>query len=313
MPADFDDARPDLVIHLAARVGGIGSNRANPGKYFYDNLMMGVQLIEEGRKVGLPKLVAAGTICAYPKFAPVPFREEDIWNGYPEETNAPYGIAKKAALVMLDAYRRQYGLRSAYLLPVNREGYLVIPDVGQILVNGLTLQELEERLYDRLGRVYSGVRRGADATTRFLVSLGRTRLNQANCGSGQCDTGESDEGERNGWRGQPVSDESWTQHGGNSRLKGGGTSHRHGGRDRKRVRATAARDLEQVACVLVRRHARPHDCGVAGALALTMKLATGEPDKRIEPVRGADRLCEQLHRPVAATDVRDLVNQVREP
>ena len=118
----YRDARPDLVIHLAARVGGIGANRANPGKFFYDNLMMGVQLIEEGRKVGLPKLVAVGTICSYPKFAPVPFREEDLWNGYPEETNAPYGLAKKMLLVQSQAYRQQYGFNSVVLFPVNLYG-----------------------------------------------------------------------------------------------------------------------------------------------------------------------------------------------
>src|SRR5581483_933188 len=93
------DTRPDLIIHLAARVGGIGANRENPGKFFYDNLMMGVQLIEEARKSGVKKLVASGTICAYPKFAPIPFKEDDLWNGYPEETNAPYGLAKKMLLV----------------------------------------------------------------------------------------------------------------------------------------------------------------------------------------------------------------------
>jgi GDP-L-fucose synthase len=118
----YDDARPDLVIHLAAQVGGIGANRQNPGKYFYDNLMMGVQLIEEGRKRGLPKLVATGTICAYPKYAPVPFREEDLWNGYPEETNAPYGLAKKMLLVQSQAYRDQYGFNSVVLFPVNLYG-----------------------------------------------------------------------------------------------------------------------------------------------------------------------------------------------
>src|SRR5499425_1912419 len=116
------DFQPDIVIHLAARVGGIGANRANPGKFFYDNLMMGVQLIEEGRKTGLKKLVAAGTICAYPKFTPVPFKEDDLWSGYPEETNAPYGIAKKALLVMCQGYRQQYGLNAIYLLPVNLYG-----------------------------------------------------------------------------------------------------------------------------------------------------------------------------------------------
>ncbi len=118
----YRDARPTLVLHLAARVGGIGANRDNPGKFFYDNLMMGAQLIEVGRQVGLKKLVALGTICAYPKFCPVPFREEDLWNGYPEETNAPYGLAKKMLLVQSDAYRRQYGFDSIVLFPVNLYG-----------------------------------------------------------------------------------------------------------------------------------------------------------------------------------------------
>jgi GDP-L-fucose synthase len=118
----YADAKPTLVIHLAAKVGGIGANRSNPGKFFYDNLMMGVQLIEVGRQVGLRKLVALGTICAYPKFCPVPFKEEDLWNGYPEETNAPYGIAKKALLVQSEAYRQQYGFDSTVLFPVNLYG-----------------------------------------------------------------------------------------------------------------------------------------------------------------------------------------------
>jgi GDP-L-fucose synthase len=118
----YREARPDLVIHLAARVGGIGANRANPGKFFYDNLMMGVQLIEEGRRAGLKKLVAAGTICAYPKFAPIPFREDDLWNGYPEETNAPYGLAKKMLLVQSQAYRDQYGTNTVVVFPVNLYG-----------------------------------------------------------------------------------------------------------------------------------------------------------------------------------------------
>ncbi len=118
----YRDARPTLVVHLAARVGGIGANRDNPGKFFYDNLMMGVQLIEEGRRAGLPKLVATGTICAYPKHAPVPFREEDLWNGYPEETNAPYGLAKKMLLVQSQAYRQQYGTNTVVLFPVNLYG-----------------------------------------------------------------------------------------------------------------------------------------------------------------------------------------------
>ena len=118
----YRDAGPDMVIHLAAVVGGIGANRANPGKFFYDNLMMGVQMMEVGRQVGLEKFVALGTICAYPKFTPVPFKEEYLWNGYPEETNAPYGLAKKMLLVQSQAYRQQYGYNSIYLLPVNLYG-----------------------------------------------------------------------------------------------------------------------------------------------------------------------------------------------
>ena len=118
----YRDSSPDIVIHLAAKVGGIGANRENPGSFFYENLMMGVQLIEEGRLYGLKKFVAIGTICAYPKFTPVPFREEELWNGYPEETNAPYGLAKKMLLVQSQAYRQQYGFNSVYLLPVNLYG-----------------------------------------------------------------------------------------------------------------------------------------------------------------------------------------------
>jgi GDP-L-fucose synthase len=118
----YRDTRPTVVLHLAARVGGIGANRDNPGRFFYENLMMGVQLIEVGRQVGLKKLVALGTICAYPKFCPVPFKEEDIWNGYPEETNAPYGLAKKMLLVQSQAYRQQYGFDSIVLFPVNLYG-----------------------------------------------------------------------------------------------------------------------------------------------------------------------------------------------
>ncbi|MDA8079509.1 MAG: GDP-L-fucose synthase [Nitrospiraceae bacterium] len=118
----YRDVSPDMVIHLAAVVGGIGANRENPGKFFYDNLMMGVQLIEEGRLAGIEKFVCVGTICAYPKFTPVPFTEDHLWDGYPEETNAPYGIAKKALLVQLQAYRQQYGLNGVYLLPVNLYG-----------------------------------------------------------------------------------------------------------------------------------------------------------------------------------------------
>ena len=118
----YSDANPDIVIHLAARVGGIGANQANPGRFFYENLMMGTQLIEVGRQRGLKKFVALGTICAYPKFASIPFQEDDIWNGYPEETNAPYGLAKKMMLVQSQAYRQQYGFNSIVLFPVNLYG-----------------------------------------------------------------------------------------------------------------------------------------------------------------------------------------------
>jgi GDP-L-fucose synthase len=116
------DARPDLVLHLAARVGGIGANRENPGSFFYDNLMMGVQLIEECRLAKVRKVLTVGTICSYPKFTPVPFREDDIWSGYPEETNAPYGLAKKMLMVQGQAYRQQYGMDVVHVLPVNLYG-----------------------------------------------------------------------------------------------------------------------------------------------------------------------------------------------
>jgi GDP-L-fucose synthase len=118
----YDDARPDIVIHLAAQVGGIAANRNNPGKFFYNNLMMGAQLMECGRQRAVQKFVAIGTICSYPKFTPVPFKEEDLWNGYPEETNAPYGLAKKMLLVQAQAYRQQYGFNAIFLLPVNLYG-----------------------------------------------------------------------------------------------------------------------------------------------------------------------------------------------
>ena len=152
------DAKPDIVIHLAGVVGGIGANRANPGKFFYDNLMMGAQLMEVGRQVGVEKFVAVGTICAYPKFTPVPFKEKDLWDGYPEETNAPYGLAKKILLVQAQAYRQQYGFNAIYLLPVNLygpgdnfdpESSHVIPALIQKIVDAMsgkksTLQRMHE-------------------------------------------------------------------------------------------------------------------------------------------------------------------------
>jgi GDP-L-fucose synthase len=118
----YHDEKPDIVFHLAAEVGGIGANRAMPGRFFYANAAMGINLIEEARVSGVKKFIQAGTICAYPKFSPIPFSEENLWDGYPEETNAPYGIAKKALLVMLQAYRQQYQFDGIYLLPVNLYG-----------------------------------------------------------------------------------------------------------------------------------------------------------------------------------------------
>lgn len=115
-------AKPDIILHLAAVVGGIGANRENPGRFFYDNIIMGVQLIDQAYRFGVEKFVAVGTICAYPKFTPVPFKEKDLWNGYPEETNAPYGLAKKMLLVQSQAYRQQYGFNSVFVLPVNLYG-----------------------------------------------------------------------------------------------------------------------------------------------------------------------------------------------
>jgi len=118
----FEEEKPDLVIHLAASVGGIGANQASPGTFFHDNMAMGLHILEEARRHGTKKVVVAGTICAYPKFAPIPFREVDLWNGYPEETNAPYGIAKKALLVMAQAYRQEFGCNFVMLFPVNLYG-----------------------------------------------------------------------------------------------------------------------------------------------------------------------------------------------
>ncbi|HWH05977.1 MAG TPA: NAD-dependent epimerase/dehydratase family protein, partial [Gaiellaceae bacterium] len=141
----FAQARPDVVFHLAAEVGGIGANRANPGRYWYANLMMGANVLEAARVHEIAKLVIVGTVCSYPKFTPVPFSENDLWKGYPEETNAPYGVAKKAVLVGAQAYREQYGLRTAYLLPANLYGPRdnfheanahVIPDLVRKLLAG---------------------------------------------------------------------------------------------------------------------------------------------------------------------------------
>ena len=141
----FDDARPELVFHLAAEVGGIGANRANPGRYWYANTVMGAHVLEQARRAGVAKVVLAGTVCAYPKFAPIPFSERDLWEGYPEETNAPYGVAKKSVLVGAQGYRDQYGLKAIFLVPANlfvpRYNFHptnahVIPDLIRKMVGG---------------------------------------------------------------------------------------------------------------------------------------------------------------------------------
>jgi GDP-L-fucose synthase len=148
----YEATKPDVVIHLAAKVGGIGFNQEHPASLFYDNIMMGVQLIHEGHLRGIDKFVALGTICAYPKFTPVPFKEDDIWNGYPEETNAPYGLAKKMMLVQSQAYRQQYGFNSIFILPVNLYGpgdnfdprsSHVIPALIKKCVDAVTSKERE--------------------------------------------------------------------------------------------------------------------------------------------------------------------------
>ena len=141
----YQDARPDLVIHLAAVVGGIGANRAAPGAFFYDNLMMGALLLEHARRAAVGKFVAVGTICAYPKFTPVPFQEDSLWDGYPEETNAPYGLAKKMLLVQAQAYRQQYGTNAVYLMPTNLYGPGDHFDPGGHVIPMLLVKYLDAR------------------------------------------------------------------------------------------------------------------------------------------------------------------------
>jgi len=149
----YRDARPEVVIHLAAVVGGIGANRENPGSFFYDNLMMGVELMEHARRQGVEKFVAVGTVCAYPKFTPVPFKEDDLWNGYPEETNAPYGLAKKMLLVQAQAYRQQYGLNAIYLLPVNLYGPRDSSDPAKSHVIPALIKKCVDAIEDNQSRV----------------------------------------------------------------------------------------------------------------------------------------------------------------
>ena len=145
----FLEAEPELVFHLAAEVGGIGANRANPGRYWYANVTMGANVLEQSRLYGVPKLVVTGTVCAYPKFAPVPFREEELWSGYPEETNAPYGVAKKSILVGAQSYREQYGLNAIFLLPANLYG----PRDNFDLESSHVIPDLIRKLADADGEV----------------------------------------------------------------------------------------------------------------------------------------------------------------
>lgn len=148
----YRQAKPHIVIHLAAKVGGIGANKAKPGEFFYDNLMMGAQLMEVGRQKGIEKFVAIGTVCCYPKFTPVPFKEDDLWNGYPEETNAPYGIAKKMLLVQAQAYRIQYGFNAIFLLPVNLYGPGDNFDSRSSHVIPALIKKFIDAMYDKHGR-----------------------------------------------------------------------------------------------------------------------------------------------------------------
>ena len=162
----LDEARPEMVIHLAAVVGGIGHNQKNPGRFFYENLMMGTQLIEQSRLRAVKKFVALGTVCAYPKFTPVPFREDDIWNGYPEETNAPYGLAKKMMLVQSQSYREQYGFNSIYLLPANLYGPFDNFDLETSHVIPALIRKCTEAR--REGRAHIDVWGSGDVSREFL-------------------------------------------------------------------------------------------------------------------------------------------------
>jgi len=162
----YETARPDVVIHLAAEVGGIGANMAQPGRFFYANMAMGLHLVEHARRRGLEKFVHTGTVCAYPKHCPVPFREEEIWNGYPEETNAPYGVAKKSIFVMLDGYQRQYGLKSAVVVPVNLYGPWDNFDPASSHVIPALIRKCEEA---RVARVPEVVCWGTGSATREFL------------------------------------------------------------------------------------------------------------------------------------------------
>ncbi len=174
----FDEQKPNIVIHLAAVVGGIGANREKPGKFFYDNAIMGIQLTHEAWLYGLEKFVALGTICCYPKLTPIPFKEEDLWNGYPEETNAPYGLAKKMLLVQSQAYRQQYGFNSIFLMPVNLYGpgdkldpksSHVIPALISKMFDAMYTYDPREKKYNRNDRDETVVIWGTGKATREFL------------------------------------------------------------------------------------------------------------------------------------------------
>jgi GDP-L-fucose synthase len=164
----YEAARPDVVIHLAAEVGGIGANMAHPGRFFFANMAMGLHLVEHARRRGIRKFVHTGTVCAYPKHCPVPFREDDLWNGYPEETNAPYGVAKKALFVMLDGYRREYGLASAVAVPVNLYGPGDNFDPASSHVIPALIRKCEEARRDEAGAIVCW---GTGAATREFLHV----------------------------------------------------------------------------------------------------------------------------------------------
>lgn len=189
----YATARPHIVVHLAAVVGGIGANRANPGRFLYDNLMMGAHMLELGRLHGIGKFVAVGTTCSYPKFCPIPFKEDDIWNGYPEETNAPYGLAKKMLLAQVNAYREQYGMKSIYLIPTNLYGpgdnfdpqsSHVIPALIRIFAEAVRNEQSEVTLWGT-GTATRDFLYVDDAAEAILLAMERYNGNEpVNLGSG---------------------------------------------------------------------------------------------------------------------------------
>ena len=231
----FDDAGAELVFHLAAEVGGIGANRANPGRYWFANLAMGANVLEQARLHSTPKLVIVGTVCAYPKFAPVPFTEDDLWDGYPEETNAPYGVAKKAVLVGAQAYREQYGLDAIFLLPTNLYG----PRDNFDLETSHVIPALIRKMVEADDEV---VLWGDGSPTREFLYVGRLRrradprlgaLRRARARQPRCRARDLDPRTRGAHRGRRPG----------TRARSSGTTSRPNGQPRRSVDATRAREL----------------------------------------------------------------------